>query len=62
MKWMKRNKCKVCNKKIIGNIHEIRLQTYNGILELKICDKCADFFDKSAEILRKHARDKNDTV
>lgn len=53
MSWWKRRKCKTCKKVLKANkpVHELRLQTADGIHEVEICDDCANFFDKSAEVL-----------
>jgi len=37
--------------------HELRLETLDGTHELEICEKCADFFDKSAEVIMKGRSD-----
>jgi hypothetical protein len=29
------------------------VNTDDGVVSLEICDKCADFFDKSAEVIMK---------
>lgn len=52
MSWWKNKKCKTCRKKIVGESAELRVDTANGIMVLEVCDECADFFDKSADILR----------
>ena len=51
--WKSKKKCPVCQKKYKKNVafHELRLQTADGLIELDICESCADFFDKSAEVL-----------
>lgn len=51
--WKNRKKCPVCEEKYKKNVgfHELRIQTADGVLELEICESCADFFDKSAEVL-----------
>ena len=33
--------------------HELRLETADGTASLEICEKCADFFDKSADVIMK---------
>lgn len=61
MIWSKTKKCRTCEKKLKDNIHEIRLQTADGIVILEICDECAEFFDKSADVLSRKGND-NETV
>jgi RNase P subunit RPR2 len=57
--WWKRKKCGSCRKvlKIKNGIHEIRLESADGIVEIEVCGECADFWDKSAEILQQRGRD-----
>ena len=61
MSWWKRKKCAGCRKvlKAKTGIHEIRLESADGLLELEICNDCADFWDKSADILQSRGRDKD---
>jgi RNase P subunit RPR2 len=61
MSWWKRKKCGTCKKvlKKKNSSHELRLQTADGMLEVEICDKCARFWDASAEVLTK-GRKKDD--
>ena len=53
MSWWKKRKCKTCRiiLKKSDPAHIIRLNTADGFHELEVCDKCAAFFDKSAEVL-----------
>ncbi len=56
MIWFNRNKtCSVCEEKYLKSVpfHEVRVNTDDGVVSLEICDKCADFFDKSAEVIMK---------
>lgn len=52
---LKKKKCPVCEEKypLTENFHELRLNTSDGVHSLEICEKCADFFDKSAEVIMK---------
>ncbi len=64
MTWFNWNKtCAVCEDKYLKCVpfHEMRLNTDDGVVSLEICEKCADFFDKSAEIIMK-GRKQDDTV
>ena len=59
MTWFSRNKtCAVCEDKYLKSVpfHEMRLNTDDGPVSLEICEKCADFFDKSAEVIMKGKR------
>jgi hypothetical protein len=59
MIWMSRSKhCAVCEVKYHKSVsfHEVRLNTDDGVVSLEICEKCADFFDESAEIIMKGRR------
>jgi hypothetical protein len=53
MSWWKRRKCASCKKvlKEKNGIHDLRLQTAEGLVELEICGECSEFWDKSAEVL-----------
>lgn len=60
MIWFNRNKtCSVCEDKYLKSVpfHELRVNTADGPVSLEICDKCADFFDKSAEVIMKGRKD-----
>jgi predicted DNA-binding protein (UPF0251 family) len=35
----------------------MRVNTDEGVVSLEICEKCADFFDKSAEVIMKGRSD-----
>jgi hypothetical protein len=64
MTWLSRSKrCAVCEEKYHKSVpfHEMRLSTDDGVVSLEICEKCADFFDKSAEMIMK-GRQQDDTV
>lgn len=58
MIWGKK-KCPVCDIKYPKDtsFHELRLDTLDGIHTLNICENCADFFDKSAEVIMKGRKD-----
>ncbi len=56
MTWFSRSKtCAVCEDKYHKSVpfHEMRLNTDDGVVSLEICEKCADFFDKSADVIMK---------
>lgn len=51
--------CNICqSNKLPEEPATIQLQVQEGIVELHICDECADFFDKSAEVLAHRGKDK----
>lgn len=54
MFW-KRKKCATCGSvlKEQTGIHELRINTADGVTNLEICSVCADFLDKSAKVLLK---------
>jgi ribosome-binding protein aMBF1 (putative translation factor) len=46
------NLCHVCGEnQLPENPAVLRLKVQDGIAEMNVCDDCADFFDKSAEVL-----------
>lgn len=53
------NLCHVCG---VNQMPEepaiIRLKVQEGVAEVLVCDECADFFDKSAEVLAHRGKDK----
>ena len=61
MSWWKRKKCGTCKTvlKPKNGIHELRLNTADGTIELEVCGDCARFWDMSAEVLLKRGRDKD---
>ncbi len=64
MTWFNKNKtCAVCDDKYPKSVpfHEMRVNTDSGVVSLEICEKCADFFDKSAEVIMK-GRKQDDAV
>lgn len=57
-----KGKCKMCNakKKPDEEFSILRMKVQEGTIELEICEPCANFFDKSAEVLRnKNGKDKS---
>lgn len=64
MNWFGRSKtCAVCEDKYPKSepFHEMRISTDDGVVSLEICEKCADFFDKSAEVIMK-GRQQDDSI
>ncbi len=56
MTWFSRSKtCALCEYKYPKSepFHEMRINTDDGAVSLEICEKCADFFDKSADVIMK---------
>lgn len=62
MSWWKRKKCASCRDilKPKKGIHELRLNTADGVVELEVCGECARFWDTSADVLGK-GRKKDDS-
>lgn len=62
--WFARSKtCAICEDKYPKSepFHEMRINTDDGVVSLEICENCADFFDKSAEVIMK-GRKQDDTI
>lgn len=60
MSWWKRRKCATC-KKVLKNkhmVHELRVNTADGLVDLEICEDCARFWDGSAEVLSRRGKAK----
>lgn len=55
MSWWKRKKCATCKKvlKPEHGIHELRLNTAEGVIDMEVCGECSRFWDMSAEILNR---------
>lgn len=51
----KKRKCPLCETKYPADepFHELRLQVAEGTHSMEICTECADFLDKSADVLKK---------
>lgn len=61
MSWWKRRKCATCKKVLKPKkqpVHELRVGTADGIIELEVCDACSIFFDKTAEVINKPKNNK----
>jgi hypothetical protein len=60
MIW-KKKKCPVCQDKYSEKtpFHELRLETADGTHVMEICENCADFFDKSADVIMKGRKDES---
>lgn len=48
-----KKKCPTCDNKVDSLPHEIKMNTSDGEYSIYVCDNCANFFDKSAEVLKK---------
>ena len=52
------NLCHVCGvNQLPDNPAIVRLKVQDGVAEVNVCDECADFFDKSAEVLLRGNKD-----
>jgi formate dehydrogenase maturation protein FdhE len=58
----KRDKCFGCESSLNEEYAVLRVQSEGELVEIKICDKCADIWDKSAEILQKRGNDDAESV
>lgn len=59
--WLSKPKCKTCDKVYDKDDKPavIRLETAEGIHEIEVCNECADFWDKSADVLQRNSNDRN---
>lgn len=64
--WRKRKKIKLENLCHVCGVNALpehpaalRLNVQDGTAEMLVCEECADFFDKSAEVLMKGRRDES---
>jgi len=47
-------KCESCGLYPVADIPAVvRIEAQDGVLELEVCDKCCEFFTKSAEVFAK---------
>jgi hypothetical protein len=54
------NLCHVCGvNQMPENPAIVRLKVQDGVAEVNVCDECADFFDKTAEVLNGSNRKKS---
>lgn len=62
MMFWKRKKCVTCSTTLTekSGIHELRIDTADGIVDLEICSTCADFWDKSADVLQGRGKGNKD--
>ncbi len=52
------NLCQICGENQMPEEPAIiRLNVQDGIAEVLLCDECADFFDKSAEVFLRGRKD-----
>lgn len=63
MSWFKprkkaiENLCHVCGvNKLPDNPAVLSLKAQDGVVEIIVCDECADFFDKSAKVLAQNKK------
>lgn len=53
------NLCHVCGENQLSDTPSVlRLKVQDGVAEMNVCDDCANFFDKSAEVLRRRGKGK----
>lgn len=52
------NLCHVCGvNQLPENPTTLRLKVQDGVAEMLVCNECADFFDKSADVLLRGNKD-----
>ena len=52
-----RGLCDVCSENPIAELPAvIRLEAQDGVVEMRTCDQCAEFFTKSAEVFSNNKR------
>lgn len=52
-----KKKCPVCSAKVDALKTEIRLKAGDGSHSVFVCDNCANFFEDSAEVLKRKKQD-----
>lgn len=51
-KFKRENLCHICSINQMSDEPAIvRLKVQDGMVEMTVCDECADFFDQTAEVL-----------
>jgi hypothetical protein len=63
MSWFKSRKkaienlCHICGENQLSDTPAVlRLKVQDGTTEMSVCDDCANFFDKSAEVLTQRGK------
>ena len=49
--------CPICSTKVDKLNNEIRLKTADGGHSVYVCDNCSNFFEDSAEVLKRKKQD-----
>lgn len=61
--FLHRNRCPLCRSKLPkdkSGLAEVRIDSDDGVKVISVCDDCARFFDKSADIfLQRHRENYN---
>lgn len=50
--------CPACQNKVEKLNNELRLKTSEGTHSIYVCDNCSNFFEDSAEVLKRKKNDK----
>jgi ribosome-binding protein aMBF1 (putative translation factor) len=65
MSWFSRKKkvenlCQLCGEKRLPEYPAtLRVNVQDGVAEMLVCDECANFFDKTSEVLNDSKRKKS---
>jgi ribosome-binding protein aMBF1 (putative translation factor) len=65
MSWFSRKKkvenlCQLCGEKQLPEYPAtLRVNVQDGVAEMLVCDECANFFDKTSEVLNESKRKKS---
>ena len=65
MSWFSRmkkveNLCQLCGEKQLPEYPAtLRVNVQDGVAEMLVCDECANFFDKTSEVLNESKRKKS---
>jgi len=58
----KKNRCCNCDAKLDEDYATLRVRAEGENIDLNICTKCADFWDKSAEVLQKRGKKDDEPI
>jgi len=58
----KKDRCCNCDAKLKQDYATLRVRAEGELIELNICNECADFWDKSTEVLQKRGKKDDEPV
>lgn len=58
----KKNKCFGCDANLNEEYAVLRVRSEGELIEINICDQCADTWDKTADFLQKKGKKDDDAV